>query len=757
MATLTVSLSFLSSAQGFTGFSGFASALSWDGTTGNPLGSLKTITSGSAASDNTHWGIVTTYESLGVPTNSLITGITAGSLDSRCTAFASGTGCTSGACTLVDGAITATLSAQRSFGATDASFVHTTGTDLTGINTPSSNSVTLSIPNHIGTTSGGSGKGVTLFQDNLNFTLTYVPATGRSAAARIPGRSPGQIGRPGPMPPGLSRFRPRIQVVSQTSGAAPLSPSAAMAATEHNDAQSAAGAFATAATLAATSNDSMAGGALRLASQTGVAPRLGSTVRGEIGRPGPMPPGLSRFRPRIQVAAQSTQGSPQLISVTMAATDGHDLQVSAGTFVVGAAATLVASADDVLAVAGRCLVNQIGVAPRLGSTVRGQVGRPGPMLPGLSRFRPFAQIAAQSAGLPGQGAAGSMAVTSASSTLAGAAIYIADTYGLKPPLGSTVRGQIGLAGPLPPGLSRFRPFLQVAAQSSGTPPTFGLFLGRNDAITAFGTFRASAAIGGAEAHDSGAIAGLIPPAIATSSPTESRDTPSMSGAMSTHASLASVSGQSDLGHIVASLGAAASLSLTAASDSASASGAFRATGSLATTGSGDAATVSATFRVTTIIASASRDDVSGSVANFTTSAATAFTERRDNLAGGSSPVATAAIGQVFNPDDSGTSFGTFATSVQLGATESHDSLSANASIEGFTFLASTERRDTMAASSSLVAFATLSGTSRADVFGAFNVPFFQIGFDPEAATILPVRKADPTKAYFNPYLARVTA
>ncbi len=187
MSTLNVTFAFLSDAQGFSSSAGAASTLTWDGTTGNPAGSLRSVLAGSNKNNNNSWTRTLTYETMGVPAGSTITGITSASLDSRCTAFTSGTGCTSGAATLVDGVTTVTLSAQRSFSATDGAFVTTAGTDLTGLTKASSNSVVLTIPNHLGTTSGGSGKGVTLHQDQLKYTLTYttafnVVATGGSFA-----------------------------------------------------------------------------------------------------------------------------------------------------------------------------------------------------------------------------------------------------------------------------------------------------------------------------------------------------------------------------------------------------------------------------------------------------------------------------------------------------------------------------------------------------------------------------------------------
>jgi hypothetical protein len=105
-----------------------------------------------------------------------ITGVTAGSIKSKCTVFTSaGAGNTAGAATLVDGGTTITLSSQRSITATDAAFVTTNGVDSTGLNLSSSNSITLTVNVH-NQNSNVNGSSVTILQDTLSFTITYQPA-----------------------------------------------------------------------------------------------------------------------------------------------------------------------------------------------------------------------------------------------------------------------------------------------------------------------------------------------------------------------------------------------------------------------------------------------------------------------------------------------------------------------------------------------------------------------------------------------------
>ena len=177
MPTLVVTYTFASSAQGFGSHAGTWSNLTWNGSLGNPPGSLESNYEGSGGLDSNYWAIATTFVALGVPTNATITGITAGSLDSQCIAFTgTPTGCTSGAATLTAGATIATLSSQRSISGLDGTWVTSGGVDATGLSLDSSLLFTIFIPNTLGATVAGANKSVTLVQDNLAFTLTYVTA-----------------------------------------------------------------------------------------------------------------------------------------------------------------------------------------------------------------------------------------------------------------------------------------------------------------------------------------------------------------------------------------------------------------------------------------------------------------------------------------------------------------------------------------------------------------------------------------------------
>lgn len=171
MATLNVLYGFASDAQGFTANPAASASLSWS--TGDSGSLQSSVTGKNHSSQASSWTLTTTWQGLGVPAGATITGVTAASMQSQCTAFTTGgSSHTSGAVTLVDGATTITLSAQRSFTTTDASPVTTNGVDATGLALAASDSITLTIPNVLSTGNSASAA-MTLLQDELAFTITY--------------------------------------------------------------------------------------------------------------------------------------------------------------------------------------------------------------------------------------------------------------------------------------------------------------------------------------------------------------------------------------------------------------------------------------------------------------------------------------------------------------------------------------------------------------------------------------------------------
>jgi hypothetical protein len=98
--------------------------------------------------------------------------------------------------------------------------------------------------------------------NNLGGGGNFLPGSSGGVVPKVGARSPGQVGRPGPGPPGLSRFWVYLDApVNQPDQA--FQPG--------------------------YSQGSLIGSA------GGVVPKVGARSPGQIARPGPGPPGLSRF------------------------------------------------------------------------------------------------------------------------------------------------------------------------------------------------------------------------------------------------------------------------------------------------------------------------------------------------------------------------------------------------------------------------------------------------------------------------------
>jgi len=176
MATVVVTFQFVSDAQGFTTTDG--THASWDSANGNPLGSLKQTLSGKNATDTSQkWTRTMTYVQMGVPTGATVTSITSASMQNRLFTNTTGGNSTIGTAQLVDGGTTVTLAAARSITsatAVDSGWNTQTGTNQTGMTSPSSNSVTINLNYSIAT--GNSTSAVVTFNmDVLTFTITYTP------------------------------------------------------------------------------------------------------------------------------------------------------------------------------------------------------------------------------------------------------------------------------------------------------------------------------------------------------------------------------------------------------------------------------------------------------------------------------------------------------------------------------------------------------------------------------------------------------
>ena len=82
MATVAVTFAFLSDAQSFTSNPGTSCTLAWTGSDGNPVGSLSSsrAVKGNSGADSS-WTRSLTWETLGVPVGSTVTGVTSAADD----------------------------------------------------------------------------------------------------------------------------------------------------------------------------------------------------------------------------------------------------------------------------------------------------------------------------------------------------------------------------------------------------------------------------------------------------------------------------------------------------------------------------------------------------------------------------------------------------------------------------------------------------------------------------------------------------
>jgi len=177
MGSVIVTFDFATDAQGFVATPGGPNTtLSYDSAIGNPAGSLKSRVVGKNINEQfvNDWRLETTFEGLGVPAGSTITGITSASMQSKCTEFNHGAHSTRGPAAIGSGVIffNAWLSAEQTFRGIDADWVTSPGTDVTGLSLPSNLLVSIDIQNRLDTGASDSAA-VSLNQDQLIFTILY--------------------------------------------------------------------------------------------------------------------------------------------------------------------------------------------------------------------------------------------------------------------------------------------------------------------------------------------------------------------------------------------------------------------------------------------------------------------------------------------------------------------------------------------------------------------------------------------------------
>jgi hypothetical protein len=147
--------------------------MSYDATEGNPPGSLKSRLAGKNASENSNaWHRILTFEDMGIPAGSTITGIHSASMQSKCTEFNHAGRCKRGPVFMGNtGGPQIILASEAVFHGADADWVTSYGNDA-GLSLPSSSPVALTIFNDLAT-GGSNDAAVSIHQDQLTFMIEY--------------------------------------------------------------------------------------------------------------------------------------------------------------------------------------------------------------------------------------------------------------------------------------------------------------------------------------------------------------------------------------------------------------------------------------------------------------------------------------------------------------------------------------------------------------------------------------------------------
>ena len=174
MADLVKTFSFAADSESFvfTSTSGDSTGV-WLSSDGDPAnGSLSSTIAGRKKSDTAHWDLTgITWESLGVPAGSTVTGVSVASCNHRCSVWVSGSTASLESISLVDGANTIELAGSASYTGTTA-WTNVTGAGATGLSLASDNSISIAIATATLTSNTGTTD-ITLLQDELTFTVTY--------------------------------------------------------------------------------------------------------------------------------------------------------------------------------------------------------------------------------------------------------------------------------------------------------------------------------------------------------------------------------------------------------------------------------------------------------------------------------------------------------------------------------------------------------------------------------------------------------
>jgi hypothetical protein len=178
MATVQKTFTFATTTESFVGQSVGDATFSHSSSVGNPSGSLYIDMDGNGGltCPDGYWELETTWEDLGVPAGSTVTGVTSASADYQVPVCNRETTCQVDDVVLTDDTTNITLASTRSWTGPDSTWYTNNGTDSTGHSFASDNTVyiranvTLTLQSH-------PTADLQLYIDNITFTITYDDGT----------------------------------------------------------------------------------------------------------------------------------------------------------------------------------------------------------------------------------------------------------------------------------------------------------------------------------------------------------------------------------------------------------------------------------------------------------------------------------------------------------------------------------------------------------------------------------------------------
>ncbi len=177
-----ITFPFDTDAQGFVGTPGPGTTMTYAVGTGHPPGSLRSDTSGFNRLDDNTWTLSTDWQSLGLPADVVVTGISIASAETRALVSTNATGTFKSVTLTPTGFGPIQIAPSRPFTAAEANWTVGSGAGAVNREISSNGSLTITSGSLVNTDASGTPD-VALFLDNIEFTVTYVSARSVSPGA----------------------------------------------------------------------------------------------------------------------------------------------------------------------------------------------------------------------------------------------------------------------------------------------------------------------------------------------------------------------------------------------------------------------------------------------------------------------------------------------------------------------------------------------------------------------------------------------